>query len=168
MWPTLILVDSPRFNLLSRIVHRHEHLRIQTLTSKSPVETLNHRILQGFSRSDKIQLHLVGISPGIQCSEAHTLPPSTVMFFGYPHPLPLALRRLMLRPLSAARRRNRFKRLAMRWPPTSSRGARRRSGLHSWLPGRPGYCGSCAKRRANPDRRSCSNAPRRGSNDREA
>ena len=66
MRPTLIVVDSPRFNLLSRIVQRDEHLRVQTLISKAPVETLNHRILHGFSRSDNIQLHLVGISPGIQ------------------------------------------------------------------------------------------------------
>lgn len=38
MRPTLIVVDSPRFNLLSRIVQRDEHLRIQILISKAPVE----------------------------------------------------------------------------------------------------------------------------------
>jgi hypothetical protein len=43
MRPVLIVIDSPRFNLLSGIVERHKDIRVQTLISKPSVETLNHR-----------------------------------------------------------------------------------------------------------------------------
>jgi len=66
MWPTLIVVDSPRFNLLSRIVQRDEHLRIQTLISKAPVETLNHRISHRFSRPNEVELASASLGPILQ------------------------------------------------------------------------------------------------------
>ena len=66
MWPTLTVVDLPPFNLLSGIAQRDKNIGGQTLVAGPPVETLNHPMLHGFSRSDHIQLHLVGISPGIQ------------------------------------------------------------------------------------------------------
>jgi hypothetical protein len=40
MRPVLSVIDPPRFNLLSGIVQRDEHLRVQALVSKAPVETL--------------------------------------------------------------------------------------------------------------------------------
>jgi hypothetical protein len=66
MRPVLIVIDPPCFDLLSGILERDEHMSVQTLVTKSSVETLNHRILHVFSRSDKIQLYPVGIGPGIQ------------------------------------------------------------------------------------------------------
>jgi len=56
MRPVLIVIDSPRFNLLSGIVERHKDIRVQAFVSKSSVETLNHRILHRCARPDEIQL----------------------------------------------------------------------------------------------------------------
>ena len=66
MRPVLIVIDSPRFNLLSGIVQRDEHLRIQALVSKAPVDTLNHRMLDGFPGPNDIELHSVLVSPGVE------------------------------------------------------------------------------------------------------
>ena len=55
MRPVLIVIDSPRFNLLSGIVERHEDIGVQTLISKRAVETLNKRILNRLPRLDKVQ-----------------------------------------------------------------------------------------------------------------
>ncbi len=66
MRPVLIVIDSPGFNLLSGIVQRDEHLRVQTLVSKSAVDTLDHRILHGFTRSDEIELDPMFVCPGVK------------------------------------------------------------------------------------------------------
>jgi hypothetical protein len=43
-----MVIDPPRFNLLSGLVPRDEHLRVQALVSNAPVDTLHHRMLDGF------------------------------------------------------------------------------------------------------------------------
>jgi hypothetical protein len=48
MRPVLIVIDPPRFNLLSGIVQRDEHLRIQALIAKLAVKAFNKRILHTF------------------------------------------------------------------------------------------------------------------------
>src|SRR5215472_5256722 len=67
MRPVFIVIDAPGFNLLSGIMQRDEHLRVQTLVSKPPIETLNHRILHGFAGSDEIQLDAMRVGPGVEC-----------------------------------------------------------------------------------------------------
>ena len=62
----LIVIDPPRFNLLSRIVQRGEYLRVHALVSNAPVKTLNHRILEGFPRPNEIELHSVRVGPSIE------------------------------------------------------------------------------------------------------
>ena len=46
MRTALIVIDSPRFNLVAGIVEQGKDIRGQTLISKPSVETINHRILQ--------------------------------------------------------------------------------------------------------------------------
>jgi hypothetical protein len=48
MRPVFMVIDPPRFNLLSGLVPRDEHLRVQALVSNAPVDTLHHRMLDGF------------------------------------------------------------------------------------------------------------------------
>src|SRR5215469_5898077 len=66
MRPMLIVIDSPGFNLLSRIVQGDKHLRVQTLVAKSAVETLNHRMLHGFAGPHEIQLDVMRVSPCVE------------------------------------------------------------------------------------------------------
>jgi hypothetical protein len=68
MRPILIVIDTPRVNLLSGTVQRDEHIRVQAPVAKAKpsVETLNHGVFHGFAGSDEIRLYAVGIGPGIQ------------------------------------------------------------------------------------------------------
>jgi hypothetical protein len=63
MRPVLIVIDSPCFNLLSGIVERHKDMRVHTLIAKPSIETLNHRILHGFSGLDEVQLDAMIVRP---------------------------------------------------------------------------------------------------------
>ena len=66
MRPVLIVIDSPRFNLLSGIVERYEDISLQTLIAKPSIETLNHRILHGFAGIDKVKLDAMVVGPGVK------------------------------------------------------------------------------------------------------
>ena len=75
MRSVLIVIDSPRFTLLSRIVSRHEHLRVHTLVPKPSVETLNYRILHRFVEPDDIEVHPPSsYAQASSTFEAHSLP----------------------------------------------------------------------------------------------
>jgi hypothetical protein len=54
MQSVFIVIDAPHFNFLSGVVQRDEHICIQTLVTKPPVETLDYRILHGFAVPDEI------------------------------------------------------------------------------------------------------------------
>ena len=62
----LIVIDPPRFNILSGIVQRDEYLRVHALVSDAPVKTLNHCILEGFPRPNEIEHHPVLVGPSIE------------------------------------------------------------------------------------------------------
>jgi hypothetical protein len=74
MRPVLIVIDSPRFNLLSGIVERHKDIRVQTLISKPAVETLNHRILLGCARPNEVQLDAMVVCPDVECLRGEFTP----------------------------------------------------------------------------------------------
>ena len=48
MWPTLIVIDSPRFNLLSRVVRGHAHLLVQTSSRERPLKLSLSALSKGF------------------------------------------------------------------------------------------------------------------------
>ena len=66
MRPVLIVIDPPRFNLLSGIGQRDEHLRVHALVAKAPVEALHHRMLDGFPGPHEIERHSVLVGPGVE------------------------------------------------------------------------------------------------------
>ena len=60
-----IVIQSPRLELGSGIGQREENIDVETLISESPVEALNEAIIDGFSRSNEVQLDVIAVCPGI-------------------------------------------------------------------------------------------------------
>lgn len=61
----MVVILSPVRQLLADIVEREEHLDIQALISKPPIENLDEAILDGLARSNKVELNPMAIGPGI-------------------------------------------------------------------------------------------------------
>jgi hypothetical protein len=59
VWPALIVVDTPRFNLLLGIRDRRESMDVWAFAAEPPVEGLDKGIFHGFTRSNEIELHAV-------------------------------------------------------------------------------------------------------------
>jgi hypothetical protein len=54
-WPLLIVIDSPRFYLLSSIVERHKDIRVQRLIANRPLK-LSITASRGFAGLDEVPL----------------------------------------------------------------------------------------------------------------
>src|SRR4029434_4959106 len=63
VWPALIIVDAPRFDLRLGVGHRGELLHVQTFVPYSPVERLDERVLHGFAGADEVEEHTAVIRP---------------------------------------------------------------------------------------------------------
>jgi len=59
----IVVVLTPRCNLLSGIVDGQEPVFIQTLSANSTVERFNKRIIRGFSRTTEVESYFIGVSP---------------------------------------------------------------------------------------------------------
>ena len=74
MRPVLIVIDSPRFNLLPGVGERDKGIRVQAFISKPSVETLNHRILHECAGPDEVQLDAMVVYPGVECLRGEFTP----------------------------------------------------------------------------------------------
>ena len=63
VWSNAVVILLPSRQRLAYIVEREEHLDIQALISKTPVETLDEAILNGLAGSNKVQLDAVSVGP---------------------------------------------------------------------------------------------------------
>ena len=61
-----IVVLSPRLNDPSGIGEAEEPVLVQALVSESPVEALDHRVLDGLAWLDEVEVYLLGVGPLIE------------------------------------------------------------------------------------------------------
>jgi len=61
-----IVVETPRFDLASRVVDRGELVDVQALVAEPPVEGLDEGIFDRFPGANKIELHTAGEGPAFQ------------------------------------------------------------------------------------------------------
>ena len=57
MWTVRIVVDTPVFNLLSRVLQREELIDVQTLIAQPPVERFYVPVFSGFPGMREIEFH---------------------------------------------------------------------------------------------------------------
>ena len=63
MWPALIVVQSPGFDLGLRVGDRRELVHVQTLVPEPPIERLDKRVFDGLAGADEVELHAAAIRP---------------------------------------------------------------------------------------------------------
>src|SRR5204862_1225689 len=57
VWPALIVVDPPRFDLGLCVGDRRELVHVQTFVAEPPVKRFDERVFDGFARADEVQLY---------------------------------------------------------------------------------------------------------------
>jgi len=66
VWPTLIVVDTPRFDLGLCVLDRRELMDVEALVAEAPVERLDVGVFHRFSRPNEIELYAAGVGPIFQ------------------------------------------------------------------------------------------------------
>lgn len=66
VWSMIVVVLTPRFNIVSGIVQSRGPVFVQTRGAKTAVEGLDERVIRGFPRSVEVQGDLAGMRPLIR------------------------------------------------------------------------------------------------------
>jgi hypothetical protein len=69
VWSQEIVILLPARQLLPHILEREEDFHIQTLIPQATIETLDEAVLDGFARSNKVQLNAVVVGPGVHACD---------------------------------------------------------------------------------------------------
>src|SRR5262249_10904884 len=57
VWPIVVVVAAPGFDLLPGVVEREELMHVQALVAQASVEGFDEGVLHGLARSDEVELH---------------------------------------------------------------------------------------------------------------
>jgi hypothetical protein len=80
----LIIIPSPRVNLLLRILDSIEPVRIQALLAELPVKRLYRRVVRWFASTVEVHLYLMVVSPQVHLSSGELRSVVTGDPFGQP------------------------------------------------------------------------------------
>ena len=57
VWPSMVVVVAPDFDLPPGIVEREELMHVQALVTQAPVEGLDETVLDGLPWANEVKLH---------------------------------------------------------------------------------------------------------------
>ena len=66
MWPMMIVIGPPRFDLAPGLVDRQELVGIETFVPQSAVEGFDKAVFHGLSGPDEVSCHATSVGPFIE------------------------------------------------------------------------------------------------------
>jgi len=65
--PIGVVLDPPVLDELLSLLEAHEVVLVQAFLPELPIEGFNITVLNGLAGPDEVELHIVAVSPFIQC-----------------------------------------------------------------------------------------------------